>query len=357
VATSAYLVWYSQELKMYSLVALMGAGSTALLVQALRWGGARRWTAYVATTALMPYVHVLGVLLIPAHAAGYLLAWPRRRPRMRAFALSLAILLLPYAPLAAWQAPLLLNAFQTGHPYYPLTDMLNIVCRGWTLGIVASADPRLMLPFAFALAGLALTPRLDPPVRFVVGWTVIPFVLVHLISLRSPIFTDRYLIASVTAFLLLSALGIERLGRASRVLAAFLLAAVLAVQLHAVKQQSSYSIKTDTRSVARIAGRRWQNGDVFVLQIPYLSYSMEYYLDGEYPLLEGPYTNHGMSPSEVAQYMELSTRGYDRVWLVLSEAEMWDARGLTEAWLRDSAVVLDEWELARVRLLLAVRNE
>jgi len=38
---------------------------------------------------------------------------------------------------------------------------------------------------------------------------------------------------------------------------------------------------------------------------------------------------------------------------VLSEAEMWDHRGLTEAWLRQNAAILEEWELARLRLLKA----
>lgn len=352
-AMSAYLTWYSQELKMYSLLALLGAASTTLLLRALQDGGRKRWSGYVLLTATLPYVHVLGVLLIPAHALAYLLAWPRSRPKLRPFALSLAVLVIPYVPLAAWQAPLLLNAFQTGHPYYPLPDMLEILARGWTLGIVASADARLMAPFALALAGLALRPRLDAGARFLIGWLTVPVLLVHLISLRAPVFTDRYLIASLPALLLLAAVGVERVSRRSWGAGLLVLAVTLAVQLHGIRQQASYSIKTDTRSAARIVQQQWQEGDLLLLQIPYLRYSMDYYLGEGYPILEGPFTNYGMSPEEAGRYFSVGTQAHQRVWLVLSEAEMWDHRGLTEAWLRQNAAILEEWELARLRLLKA----
>jgi len=351
-ATSPYLVWYAQELKMYSLLALLGAASTALLFRALDRGGIRNWAGYVAVTAAMPYIHVLGILMVPAQAVGYLAAWPRTRPRLRAFALSIGVLLLPYVPLAAWQAPLLAQGFQTGHLYYPLTDVLTILARGWTLGIVASATPWLMLPFALALAGLALAPRLDSPARFLLVWLVLPVLLVHLISLRSPIFTDRYLIASLPALILLLSLGVSRVMGRWRSLGAVLLAVLLSVHLYGVHLQSSYAIKTDARGAADIVRQGWQPGDILVLQIPYLRHSMDYYLGSGYPMLDGPFTNYGMTPEEASAYLSAGTRGYRRAWLLLSEAEMWDRRGLTEGWFHANARLVQGWELARVRLLL-----
>jgi mannosyltransferase len=283
---------------------------------------------------------------------GYLAAWPRRRPQALPFALALAVLVLPYLPLAAWQAPLLLSSFQTGHPYYPLGDMLSILARGWNLGILASAHPVLLAPFALAAAGLALRPRLDGSVRFLLCWLSLPILVVHLVSLRSPIFTDRYLIASLPALLLLLALGVGRVWGRSRPVGAALALAVLVVSLYGLRMQGSFSIKTDTRGAADIVRRGWQQGDVLVVQIPYLRYSLDYYLGQGYPLLEGPYTNDGFSPEDVDRYLRAGTREYERAWLMLSEAEMWDQRGLTETWFQEHASQAGLWELARVRLYL-----
>lgn len=351
-AVSPYLVWYAQELKMYALLALLGAASTALLLRALDRGGVLRWGAYVAVTGIIPYVHVLGVLLIPAQALAYLAAWPRRRPRLVPFAASLGILVLPYLPLAAWQAPLLLSAFQTGHPYYPLAEMLSILARGWTLGILASARPLLLAPFALAAVGLAFRPRLDSSVRFLLCWMAAPILAVHLISLRSPVFTDRYLIASLPALILLLALGAERTYSRLRPLGVVLAISLLAVSLYGVRMQASYSIKTDARGAADIVRAGWQEGDVLVTQIPYLRHSLDYYLGPGYPLLEGPYTNDGASAEGVSRYLQTGVEGHGRAWLLLSEAEMWDQRGLTEAWFEQHADQQNAWELARVRLIL-----
>lgn len=351
-ACSPYLVWYSQELKMYSLLCLLGAVSTATLLAVLERGGARRWATYVLVTATAPYVHVLGVLLVPAQVLAYLVAWPRRRPRGVPFALAVGLMVLPYVPLAAWQAPLLLSAFRTGHPYYPLPQVLSILSRGWTLGILASAQPLLLVPFALAAVGLVLPPRATAEVRFLLCWLAVPVLLVHLISLRSPIFTDRYLIASLPALLLLLALGLHRAHARSRVVGVAVGTALLAASLYGVHLQSSYSIKTDARGAADIIRRHWQPGDALVMQIPYLRHSLDYYLGQGYTFIEGPYTNDGASAEEVDRYLRSKVEGLERAWLLLSEADMWDQPGLTEAWFLQHGDRQGLWELARVRLYL-----
>ncbi|MGQ9555545.1 MAG: glycosyltransferase family 39 protein [Anaerolineae bacterium] len=381
-ALSPYLIWYSQELKMYALLCFLGVASFAALLSALRSGGFWRWALYVCLTTVIPYVHILGVLLIPAQVVAFALNWPTYRRRWCSFVASIATLVLPYLPLAIWQVPLLVSSFRTGHPYFPLPKMLSTLAYAWAFGIV-HARPWLLIPLGLASLAAALPigrTRPSPftpfpareggmPSRYcmkvqeedekwpgarraLLTWLLAPVILVYLISLRTPVFTDRYLIASVPPLYLLAAAGIDALSRHWRLLGAALLASVLMIGLYAVYLQSSYKIKTDARGAAAIIRQGWQGGDALVLQIPYLSHSMTYYLGPSYYMVEGPYTNYGMAPTELDLYFGSRLVERRRVWLVLSEVAMWDERGLTLDWFRRQSMLVQEWHLARLDLYL-----
>jgi hypothetical protein len=80
---------------------------------------------------------------------------------------------------------------------------------------------------------------------------------------------------------------------------------------------------------------------LIVFQIPHGKYTFDYYFPYEgYPLADGLYTNHRypdgtymISKAQAAKKMETMTEGYDVVWLVASEVDMWDDRGLVKSWL------------------------
>jgi len=353
-AFSPYLVWYSQELKMYALLSLLGLASFVALRAALARGHAWRWALYAMVTSLIPYVHILGVFLIPAEIVAVALGWRIHRDRLRPFAATLATMTLPYVPLAIWQARLLLTAFHTGHPYYPLPPMLASLAHVWTSGVIAGPKWWQLAPFALALLAATVPNQgKSPGARpFLVSWMLLPLALVHVVSLRSPVFTDRYLIASLPAFLLLTAAGVESLLHRWRPLGSAFLALLLLLGAYGIARQSQHSLKADARGAASLIRQGWLNGDAIVLQIPYLSYSLDYYLGPGYPCNEAPYTNDGMTEGEVSLYLRSRLVGKGRAWLLLSEAEMWDARGLTAAWFRGNTRLLQEWHLARVDLYL-----
>jgi hypothetical protein len=64
--------------------------------------------------------------------------------------------------------------------------------------------------------------------------------------------------------------------------------------------------------------------------------------------LDGPYTNQGMTEPELHDWMAQGLDAAPAAWLVASETEMWDERGLTERWLADHGTVTDRAEFARV---------
>jgi uncharacterized membrane protein len=96
-AVNAYLVYYAQELRMYSLVALLTLGSLWLF---FRFEGRARgeWTPLVALSVvnlLLVYTHYFGWLVVAGEGLVLLV---RGRDRVRAFTLSAVALLLLFAP-------------------------------------------------------------------------------------------------------------------------------------------------------------------------------------------------------------------------------------------------------------------
>ncbi len=99
VAVNPLLVWYSQEARPYSLLALAACCSLLALGHA-RHGGRAGLVAWAVAAAALVSLHYFGVFLVAAEAAALLVAL---RPRWRPVALALipstvvALLLVPFA--------------------------------------------------------------------------------------------------------------------------------------------------------------------------------------------------------------------------------------------------------------------
>jgi hypothetical protein len=173
-----------------------------------------------------------------------------------------------------------------------------------------------------------------------------------------PLFTDRYLIWCIPAFLTLASLGVVALARAWRFLGATVLAAMLLVNATAVWAQGSQPVKSDFRAAARFVLARWQPGDLLIFQIPYSRHPFSYYSSGgateepsrkgDLPWVDGPFTNNGASEVAVADRMAQATAGARAAWLVASEVPLWDQREMTRAWLSNNGTATDGADFTRV---------
>ncbi|HEC35001.1 MAG TPA: phospholipid carrier-dependent glycosyltransferase, partial [Anaerolineae bacterium] len=130
-AASPYLVWYGQEVKMYSLISALALLAIYSLRRAVDGGGKRWWVGQVIVTSLAFYTHVWSALLVPVQVVLLLSWWPRWRRRWPEALVSLALLTLPYLPLAFWQVPAALRVRETGFPHHSLGEMALILLNGW----------------------------------------------------------------------------------------------------------------------------------------------------------------------------------------------------------------------------------
>jgi mannosyltransferase len=363
MATAPYLIWYGQEAKMYAALTVLAPASLLLTVEVSRRGGWWRWALLYVITSLCFYTHLLAALIVPVQALWLLIlpsAPSRPLRRWLAVGLYLAALILPYLPLLRWQAPTWLSlTYQTGHPLVPLGDILLVLISAFSRGALPVESPITLLPYLLALVAGVLLWTLDErrrargiaPVRvtaLLLIWLLLPPLAVYGISLGMPLFTDRYLIWAMPAFLALAGLGVIALARTWRPLGWVTLGAILALNLFSSGVQSARPIKSDLRAAARYVTAHRQSDDLVIYQIPHIRYTFSYYASGlaggrsdpnapAFLGVDGLYTNNGMSEAEAANRMVSETAAAKAVWLIASEASMWDQRGLTERWLADHA--------------------
>jgi mannosyltransferase len=368
VAASPHLVWYSQEAKMYAVVLTLGLLAVYGLRRAIEktsevfrdFGSLRWWGVMVGATTLAVYCHVLAALLIPLEFVLGLIWWPRTRRHWRGALVALACLTLPYLPLLAWQARNWLRPagqatlFTVGR----LDVMLEATVNGWGGNFVGEPWATLVL---LGLAPLALMgvawawltegkleggdrDRWREPVALL-AWMFLPLLGIWLISARQPIFTNRYLVWAAPAFYLLAAAGfyaLARLGRGGVLVAVALSLLILIGDGRALSHQATQPIKPDFRAAAEYLEERYKDGDLIVFHLSYMEENLEYYFGGEYDGWGAPAPAGGMSEEDVDFHMRSNTNGHRSVWLVLSEAEMWDPRGLVKAWMDAHAVAVPE---------------
>lgn len=366
MALSPYMVWYGQEVKMYTLMPALVLLALYSLRRGMDEGGAW-WVVQVISTTLLLYIHIWGALLIPLQILWLLVEWPRWRPHGRGALAGMALLTLPYLPLALWQAPAALVRRETGFPYHPLGEMALILLNGWSTGILSRGWPWGALACggtaALGLAGGLSRPARQRTVLSLVLWLTVPLLVIWLISLRQPLFTDRYLIWCAPAFYLLVGAGRQVLTPKTRNLVslrlcgqsllALVVLGIFALNLHA---QATVPIKSDVRSAAAYVEARYRPGDLLIFQIPHIRYTFDYYFGPtDYLWADGLYTNHRtdggeyrLSEEAAGRWMALIVGERTRVWLIASEVEMWDKRNLVQGWLERTFIRADEAHLARV---------
>jgi len=179
----------------------------------------------------------------------------------------------------------------------------------------------------------------------------VPVAGLFLISLGMPIFTDRYLITVVPAFLLLLAGGLVAVRERSKTLAVVCLGLVLLSNLYVVALQGHTRIKSDFRSAAGYVEEDGR-GDLMVFLIPHGRQVYDYYYEDEYEWVDAPYTNTGLGPDGVAREMEEATAGHHEVWLIVTEAELWDSGGLVQDWFERRDAPVEKRSFARVDVYL-----
>lgn len=349
-ASSSYLVYYSQEAKMYAILAFLSTVAGYLLVRAFAENRWWQWLAFLVTTTLAMYTHVFGALLIPA-ALAYALARPRAHwHAWKGFASAFACLTLPYLPLAAWQLwalslPRPPVGSYYGAPAYP--DLVRLLLRSF--GTIMPGFDHLtswLLFGGLALVGIVPFGRRDAryPQRcaYLAAYFLVPSLLAAMLFSRVPIFLDRYLTPLLPAVLLAMAGSVVVAARCWRPLAFVPLGLWLAVNLPPWYDShvNGLLLKDAWRPASRYLAEHQQEGDALLFVSPDGRIAYEYYVRQPYRRVE-TIDLLGRDRATFDRLLQERTTGAQRYWVVLAQYAQEDVDDLTY-WLVRNATKVDE---------------
>ncbi|EIK98227.1 hypothetical protein PMM47T1_03149 [Pseudomonas sp. M47T1] len=366
-------VHYSQEIRMYPLMGMWLMGATVALVH---WAKNPGRTGYLAIYAVLMtasfYTHYFTSLCVLAHWAylGLLRTGGNRLVQRPAWWLANVAIVVMYLP---W-VPSLVSLVQ----HLPELEAGNDV--GWIGAVTLGSLPSMVWQYLILSDGfdlpLALFISVPAILAVVLGWVlwtdrsalklpsllviycVLPLLMIFLISFKTPLLVDRYMMFSALGLPLVLGVAADRLARHSRPLA--LTAVVAFVALQGVGLQRNYDVDDDQfDKMVDFVNQRYQSGDRIVVSDLFWYFGYLYYnTTGADPLLYTPPNADGSSGrptdygfgnlvDEHADDIYVNTlqslpADHQRVWLISGTGDTDDFASIPSQWHKvDQKVVGD----------------
>jgi hypothetical protein len=295
-AVSPYLTIYAQEVRMYSLLALLALVAVTAFAHAFVLRRRAYLPVFAASLALALYTHNWGLLLGTGMLAAFLTcvlpAADDRRALVRDGVIGFGAAGLAYLP---WLPSLLFQVQSTGAPWLnspdrgAVRDVIDTVLGGPATAVA------LVLAMVVGLASLvgpgaarrAAPGETIPSTHRTIVLALLATVGVtlaagFLISQAAPAWTPRYLGPVVLPVALVAAYGIARAGRIGAAAAAIVLV------LWAISDTGALESKSNVAPLAAAAARSLEPGDLVLStqaeQVPLLAYHLPDGLDYATPL-------------------------------------------------------------------------
>ncbi len=326
IAASPYNLWYSQEVRMYTMGALLGLASTYFFVRLFaKSTGARRQTtekdspltarlmrlfsrdfvAYGIISALGMYtLYYFAFLLIFQNLAALVWIIQSRKSEIINLQLEISTWLLSQIAILVLYAPWFPIAFRQATdppvpPWRSFTALPNVLVESFSaLSLGQSLDPELTWPILFFIAilivfalwrGNHLFARSSnhPGGLFLLGYTFIPVLVIFILSLCKPLYHVRYVFLYSPGFYILWALGLVsvfsfqvnyRKYATSMLAGGLLLAAAIGYSDYNFWFDPRYA-HDDLRDAVHYLVQHWRPGDAILINAGYTYTAFDYYSD------------------------------------------------------------------------------
>jgi mannosyltransferase len=391
-AISPFLVYYSQEARMYALATFFTTLSMFLLARIVsgesRHSRPRRfpedlrgldilWLAYVLATAAAIFTHYYALFVVVAQNVLVISLWRRNRKGLTRWLAVQAALALSYLPWVLAQRGFLGSKASARFNELTLPVLISIVKRSlvaFSVGTTVQTPLAYYLtPVFLLLAALGLVAAIAPPpgracpelaeggrlgggeslpspgpslggrgkqTWLLLAWLVIPLVCAWLVNPIMPFFQERYLLVVAPAFVILVARGLGCMGEKSSwvlllgLLFAFAVVSASSISLHNWFFDDAYT-KGEYGLMMDYVQDHAQQGDLLLLNNPLQESLFDYYRPPGVPYRL--ISRHDLRTEQRAdQALAALTEGYSRVWLVMfGYPEQYDPNHLAERWLSE----------------------
>jgi len=405
-AISPFLVYYSQEARMYSQVAFLAALSFYLFARLIEQVTAHRpavttAAAYVVVSSAMLYSHYFAFTVLVAQNAVALVvivrfAWKsRERPELlsadgggnlplcnpsRILASWVIVQLVTVGTYVPWLIFTIdqLQSWPSISEGFGLDTLLRRVFLVFSFGLSADAaatpnreDVFYALLFFACLLPLAKYSRKYSGTILVLLHLMTPVLVLYALSLRRPMYNPKFLLLAVPAYCLILAVGLESLRQVGvratamvrkpvgkHVAAVWSFGVVIlfvaAVVYPSAKSLSAYYVdpkyaRDDYRGLVHFITARIGLTDAIVLDAPGQEEIFRYYYKGEPPVYPLPRQRPLDEADTIAQLSSIAER-HSQIWLVLWATAESDPQNVVERWLDEHSFKVDNRWFGNIRL-------
>lgn len=340
-------IWYSQEVRMYILLILSSVVAITFFIRAFEKNDRFSWLGYLFATTTSLYSHPSAVFLIFGEWIFFIIMRKKYLSFLKRWLTYQMLVLLAIMP---WLVGVLTRLLTTtagvgletigrgagGVASFPLAAVGYVPFTysvGYSVGpsiaeLHESLALRQLIPYWWILLpifiifsltfmnGLLFIKKYPEKFLLLISLLLVPIISVIMLSVfKNMTFNVRYTLAAFPAFILILSLGIVGFkSKMTRFIICLLVVLVSAYSLNNYYFNERYA-KEDSRSAARYITMDSQLNDVIL--ITSIREPFNYYYKGDLTVV-GLYANEMISDKKMRQAIEQKTRGYNRVWLVLS---------------------------------------
>jgi uncharacterized membrane protein len=223
LAISPFHIYYSQEVRMYTLMVLLTLLSVFCLIKALRNKSYIFWLGYAIFNILNIYTHLAMILFLSAQIGYFLFYWKRYKTEFRKWIkihLLIAVLLIPWLMNIFWGVSKV--EFNVDIPYFhnkiawiPKVSWITLYLtfKNFSIGYNAAKPVNILTTAIFLLLfiyGLFSKGKREE-LSISVFCIFIPILLAFIISKFKVCYLDRYFIPGSTFFYIIVAYGLSRI--------------------------------------------------------------------------------------------------------------------------------------------------
>jgi mannosyltransferase len=309
LAICPFHLLYSQDARMYTMMGFFSLAAMDRFERVMKGG---KWWPFVLCSALAYLSHYAAIFLIYVQLV-YLLPLVRRTRLFRRWFAAQVVALSPLVPWLIWYIRLNWETRAIGIGWIPRPGVLTLFRTLWNFGSGDTDTWNVIVAALMAMLALVLARGIfssRPVRRILVWWLFLPLLVNLVVSLRQPLYVDRYFMGSLFAYILLLTTGAVRWQvRWLKVLATLVVMGVMMWGTVRVVGNDPYFAKEDWRGVTAALEAGLAPGDTVVLQDDETLIATTAYRTMEWPFVV-------LDPKEPSVMLEDMSAQHRRIWLV-----------------------------------------
>lgn len=340
MTVSPLMIYYSQETRMYELVAVLALASTYFVLR-------NHPGAYLISTLLAIYTHYSAFFVLVAQNMFALIRLRHQRATLVRWLGLQGLLVAAYVPWIVVQTAFLrekANARFDEWGWAGIEMIFGKTVLAFSAGLttdfpVTHLAALLCLVFG-ALGVYAIVRRCESQAWLAPMYALVPVTIAYLVNPIMPFFFERYVLVALPGFLMLVAFGLDYLDELDHRAQIGMTMALIFFALYANWNfyfDDAYAKGGYGKMMAYVS-QNAQPGDVLILNNPLQKPLYQYYAPANVPAYFFPESGASLEEPPVRRQLETLAQKSPRVWLVMfgNPAE-YDPTGYLERWFGANA--------------------